>query len=54
MSRLIDRMIDRIVPKARVSACSSGYFCNAAGHPGYWWRYCCPQFGCQWSYVGTC
>lgn len=51
MSRFIDQLIDRIVPKAKASACSGNYFCNAAGHPGYWYRFCCPQDGCEWSKV---
>ena len=54
MSRLIDRMIERIAPKATASACSGSYFCNAAGHPGYWYRFCCPGSGCQWTKVGSC
>ncbi|MET8154945.1 hypothetical protein ABZT47_01150 [Sphaerisporangium sp. NPDC005289] len=54
MSRLIDRMIDRIVPKATVSACDYRDVCNAAGHPGLWWRECCAQTGCHWTYVGSC
>jgi hypothetical protein len=55
MSRLIDRVIDRIVPKATASACSGSYFCNAAGHAGYWYRFCCTDGGCQWTKVrSTC
>ncbi|MFC5180502.1 hypothetical protein [Actinomadura harenae] len=55
MSRLVDRVLDRIVPnKAEASACSSSYFCNSAGRPGYWFRFCCTQTGCEWSYVGSC
>jgi hypothetical protein len=53
MSRLIDRLIDRIVPSAKASACSSGFFCNAGGHPGYWYRFCCLDTGCDWSKVST-
>ncbi|VVJ18458.1 Uncharacterised protein [Amycolatopsis camponoti] len=51
MGRLIDRVLTRIVPTAKASACSGTYFCNAAGHPGYWYRFCCPQDGCEWTKV---
>ena len=51
MSRLIDRMIERIVPQTTASACSGTYFCNAAGHPGDRYRFCCPQDGCEWTKV---
>jgi hypothetical protein len=51
MGRLIDRVLNRIVPTAEASACSGGYFCNAAGHPGYWYRFCCPQDGCEWTKI---
>ncbi|MDL4776144.1 MULTISPECIES: hypothetical protein [Thermomonosporaceae] len=51
MNRLIDRMIDRIAPRETASACSGTYFCDAAGHKGYWYRYCCPDSGCTWSKV---
>lgn len=54
MARFIDRVIERIVPRATVSACSGNYFCNAGGHPGYWFRYCCPDSGCSWTYIGSC
>jgi hypothetical protein len=55
MSRLIDRMIERIVPQTTASACQGLYFCNSAGHPGYWYRFCCPQTGCEWDKVrSTC
>ncbi|GAA4624124.1 hypothetical protein GCM10023196_023040 [Actinoallomurus vinaceus] len=51
MMRLIDRIIEKAAPKATASACSGAYFCNAQGHPGYWYRFCCPQTGCEWSKV---
>ncbi|WP_165495026.1 hypothetical protein [Actinomadura roseirufa] len=54
MNRFMDRLVERIAPKSTGSACSSGYFCNAAGHPGYWFRFCCTQTGCEWTYVGGC
>ncbi|MFC5180504.1 hypothetical protein [Actinomadura harenae] len=55
MSRLVDRFLNRIVPnKVEASACSTGYFCNAGGHPGYWFRFCCLDSGCEWTYIGSC
>ncbi|MFC4912497.1 hypothetical protein [Actinomadura gamaensis] len=51
MSRLVDRVLDRIVPKASASACSGTYFCNANGHSGYWYRFCCLDSGCQWTFI---
>jgi hypothetical protein len=52
MTRLIDRVMERIVPKATASACSGVYFCNPAGFSdGFWFRYCCPQSGCEWSLI---
>ncbi|GAA2263103.1 hypothetical protein AB0C84_19960 [Actinomadura sp. NPDC048955] len=51
MSRLIDRALERIVPKATGSACSGNYFCNANGHPGYWYRFCCVDSGCSWTKI---
>ncbi|MGI5321232.1 hypothetical protein [Actinomadura nitritigenes] len=55
MNRLVDRILDRIAPKATASACSGGYFCNAAGHSGYWYRFCCLDSGCQWTKIrSTC
>jgi hypothetical protein len=52
--RIVDRLLERIVPKATASACAGMYLCNGADHPGLWWRNCCPQFGCQWVYIGPC
>ena len=51
MSRLIDRIIERVAPKATASACSSTNICNPAGRPtlGLYNRFCCPQTGCQWT-----
>jgi hypothetical protein len=55
VNRLVDRILDRIAPKATASACSGGYFCNAGGHPGYWYRFCCLDSGCQWTKIrSTC
>jgi hypothetical protein len=52
VTRFIDRMVERILPKATVSACSGDYFCNPPGHiPGYWFRFCCPQTGCEWTLI---
>ncbi|MEV5576686.1 hypothetical protein AB0L06_42235 [Spirillospora sp. NPDC052269] len=54
MSRLVDRVLDRLVPKETASACSAQYFCYAGGHPGYWFRFCCLDSGCEWTYIGPC
>lgn len=55
MIRIVDRLIERIAPKATASACGGAYFCNAAGHPGKWFLYCCDMaHGCQWLYIGPC
>ncbi len=52
MAHFIDRMVERIVPKATASACSGAYFCNPYGHPpGYYFRFCCPQDGCDWTLI---
>jgi hypothetical protein len=53
MNRLIDRILDRVAPKVTASACSSVNLCNAAGHPGLWNRFCCPQTGCTWGLIST-
>jgi hypothetical protein len=53
MMRLIDRMIEKVAPKATASACSGVYLCNAGGHPGYWYRFCCTDTGCEWSKIRT-
>jgi hypothetical protein len=56
MSRLIDRIIERVAPKATASACSSTNLCNSdKSHVGYWNRFCCPQGGCAWHRIkATC
>jgi len=55
MKRLVDRVLERIVPRSSASACSGAYFCNSAGHPGLWWRFCCAQTGCEWDGpLGNC
>lgn len=53
MNHLIDRILERVAPKVTASACSGAYFCNAAGHPGRWFRYCCPDGGCTWSKISS-
>jgi hypothetical protein len=54
MFRIVDHLLERIVPKATGSACPGLFMCNAADHPGLWWRNCCFQTGCQWVYIGPC
>lgn len=51
MSRLIDRFIERVAPKATASACSSEYYC--AGR-NLIYRFCCPIGGCTFTVVGYC
>jgi hypothetical protein len=51
MNRLIDRIIARVAPKATASACSSSYYCVGRN---LYYRFCCPQGGCQITYVGFC
>jgi hypothetical protein len=54
VTRFIDRIVERIVPRATVFACSGVYICNPLGHPlGYWFRFCCPQTGCEWTQIAT-
>ena len=36
---IIDRILERVASKATASACSTGYFCNVGGHPGYCFRF---------------
>jgi hypothetical protein len=48
--RIVDRLLERIVPKATASACSGTYVCLSGI---LFWRYCCPQSGCEYSYVRT-
>jgi hypothetical protein len=50
---IVNRILERIAPKATASACSSTNFCNAGGHPGYWNRFCCPQGGCVWGKISS-
>jgi hypothetical protein len=51
MSRLIDRIIDRVAPKATASACSSTNFCSGRNFLN---RFCCPQTGCTTTVIGFC
>lgn len=49
--RLIDRVIERIAPRATASACSKGFECIS--HVRYFY-FCCIQGGCQYTRVGSC
>jgi hypothetical protein len=48
MIRIVDRLLNRIVPKATASACSGRDVC-LGGHT--FWQYCCPQTGCSYEHV---
>jgi hypothetical protein len=51
MSRLIDRIIDRVAPKATASACTSINYCAGKNLIN---RFCCPQTGCTFTVIGRC
>lgn len=51
MARIIDRLLERVVPKATASACAGWYSCT---NGQYRWNYCCPDTGCQSYYITYC
>jgi hypothetical protein len=48
MFRIVDRLLERIVPKATASACSGRDICLGGIT---FWRYCCPTTGCEYTYI---
>lgn len=48
MIRIVDRLLERIVPKATASACSGRDICLGGIT---FWRWCCPNTGCEYTYV---
>ena len=53
MTRLIDRLLARVAPKATASAgCSSPYYYCKGGL--LYMRVCCLNEGCNTSVVGAC
>jgi hypothetical protein len=52
VTRLIDLVVGRIAPRVTASACSGSYYCDPPGlSSGYWFRFCCPQTGCDWTLI---
>ncbi|MEV5707127.1 hypothetical protein [Actinoallomurus sp. NPDC052274] len=52
MTRLIDRFLARVAPKATVSAgCSNDRYCSGGL---YYLRQCCLDEGCHTPVIGAC
>ncbi|NDU72410.1 hypothetical protein GWI34_07190 [Actinomadura sp. DSM 109109] len=52
MSRLIDRVLERVAPKATASAgCTNYYYCSRGLR---YLRQCCLDQGCHTVVVGAC
>lgn len=59
MGRFADRLLALLAPKTTVSACSGTWFCNSpntlcGSKNVHWYRYCCPDSGCQTTMEGCC
>jgi hypothetical protein len=52
MTRLVDRLLARVAPKATASAgCSNYYYCSGGKR---YLRQCCLNEGCTTVVVGSC
>ncbi|MEV0272547.1 MAG: hypothetical protein HOV71_16110 [Hamadaea sp.] len=48
MMRIVDRLISKVVRTTTASACSGADVCLGGIT---FWRYCCPDSGCSYTFV---